>query len=508
MRTRAAAPVPFRAPERAPGGVPFPAVAAASRGHQLGSISMQSGPAQPLQAQPIQLVGEEEAVRVRSRYYGRLGIHGGPGVQVRNGIPPHRLPRRRPLLRLIDEEVRRDPVPHLQIFPPERPPVHREIRNYGAIPRLEGNLQERNEPVLRDEEADLEMAPLLGRPRRQPITGQNVADFLTANTPGPITGVSGFSSASSSLLNPPTANVPSGFANSSYVQKLQPLSRPMTGVGTGASLFTGGMDLLSTGLEARQMHQRGWRRFWSGLKASIKKPFGYHEDRSGQEAEDRSASKRLVANSVQNLGDFGFNQVPTAVSSITSLAGGTAAPILGTLASGAGMGINSLVAARSLYRGHRAAEHEGNLERLRGIQDPGMQAVVDHQKGQMNRRKWRSRIGAFGATLGAVGGGLLLGGLLGASMLTPIGWALAAAGGLAAAGLGAYKFARWYQKRKAGTLHTERERHARALHTAANDHRNPGYADALRILNARGITPEQVTGDEGLNLLKRKSESW
>jgi hypothetical protein len=350
---------------------------------------------------------------------------------------------------------------------------------------------------------------LLGNPRL-PITSQNTLDFLTANTPGPITGVSGFSSAGSSLLNPPTSNVPSGFANSSFVQKLHPLSRPMSGVGAGANLFTGGMDLLSTGLEVNQMRKRGFGRFWSGLKASIKKPFGYHEDRSGQDAEDRSASKRLVANSVQNLGDLGLNQVPTAVSSIAGLAGKTVSPLLGTLSAGAGMGISALVALRSLYRGHRAARHEKALGGIApsSLDTQGMREVREHLEGQMNRRKRRARFGAAGAMLGAVGGGLLLGGLLGASMLTPIGWALAAAGGLAAAGLGLHKLYRWHKKRKAGTLHTERERRAGELHAAATNSKHPGYRDALNLLNALDVTPEQVRGDEGLDLLKRKFESW
>ena len=92
--------------------------------------------------------------------------------------------------------------------------------------------------------------------------------------------------------------------------------------------------------------------------------------------------------------------------------------------------------------------------------------------------------------------------------LTPVGWALAAAGGLAAAGLGAYKLYRWNKKRKAGTLGVERDRNARALHAAATGPVGQARTDAHRILRARGIDPAQIQGDEGLALLRRKSESW
>jgi outer membrane lipoprotein SlyB len=127
----------------------------------------------------------------------------------------------------------------------------------------------------------------------------------------------------------------------------------------------------------------------------------------------------------------------------------------------------------------------------------------------MNKRKKRNLIGAAGATMGAVGGGLLLGGLLGASMLTPIGWGLAAAGGLVAAGLGIHKLYRWHQKRKAGQLGVERDKHARTLHKAINAPDNDQeHREAVKLLRARGISREQATGPEGLDLLKRKAESW
>lgn len=351
----------------------------------------------------------------------------------------------------------------------------------------------------------------VGQQGPQGISGQNALDFLTANTPGPITGLSGLSSATTSILSPPTTQVPQGFANSSFVQKLQTISPEMKGFSAGSSLLTGGADVLSTLAEGRQIHKRGWGRFFKGLWASIKKPFGFHRDASGREAEDRSAAKRFVVNTATNVADLGLNQGPTAATSIASLTSHTLPTVLGPIAAGAGAGISSLVMARSLYRGHRAAKHQGNLETLinqGAIQDPTMQQVAAHHRDQMQKRKVRSRLGAAGALLGAVGGGLLLGGLLGASMLTPIGWALAAAGGLAAAALGAHKLYRYHQKRKRGILGVERQQRALELHTAANGPIGQARTDAHAILTARGIDPLQVQGPEGLEFLRRKAESW
>ena len=362
-------------------------------------------------------------------------------------------------------------------------------------------------------------------PRRQPVTGQNVVDFATANTPGPITGVSGAAEALTSLVNPPTSNVPSGFANSGYANRLAPASRALSGVSAGTNVLSGGADLLAIGADLRAMHRKGgaeggWKRFWSGLKANFRNPFARSRDRSAEDAEKRSEAKRLVVNTATNAADLGANQVPSAISSIASATGHAAPAVLGTVASGASMGINAVVAGRSLWRGGRAWKHESNVnEMLRNDRqldedDPqklsgAMRAAAEHQAAQMNKRKKRSLIGAAGATLGAVGGGLLLGGLLGASMLTPIGWGLAAAGGLVAAGLGAHKLYRWHQKRKAGQLGVERERHAQTLHKAIN---NPDTAEeheqGKKLLAARGITPEQATGPEGIDFLKRKAEAW
>lgn len=442
-------------------------------------------------------------------------------------------PQRGELVNLPRRDERREEPRHSHQRLPSssvrRDSGSRRVSGYGSIANRDDAPILINDPQRRDRSLE-ENEPLLdlgGERRRRPqsVTGQNVHDFFTANTPGPITGLSGGTSAVASLLNPPTTNVRPGFANSTYVQRLQPLSTTMTGVGAGASVFTGTMDTLATFTEARQFHKRfgrrdeqgrsGLRRFWDGLVATVKRPFIGRRARrleSSQHAEERSAAKRLLVNTATNVADLGLNQVPTATNSIMSLAGSTAPTVLGPLAAGAGAGISSLVAARSLYRGHRAAKHEGRMESLLGgrnpLQNEEMRAVAEHQRSQMNRRKWRSRLGAAGATLGAVGGGLLLGGLLGASMLTPVGWALAAAGGLAALGLGAYKLYRWNKKRKAGTLGVERNRHAESLHTAANDPNHEGHAEARRILEARGIGLAQVEGDLGLEFLKRKAEAW
>lgn len=343
---------------------------------------------------------------------------------------------------------------------------------------------------------------------RGPITRQNWLDFVTANTPGPITGVSGGISAAASVLNPPTppnSNVPPGFANSRYVQGLAPVSTAMTGIGAATNIATGAADLTGLASDVYNIGAMGPGNFGRGLLANLPG----HVDQSATQAENRSASKRLALSAVTNAADLGANQVPSAINNIATLTGHAAPAVLGTVASSASMGINALVAARSGYRGYRAGTHEGNLNALRGL-TPNMQAVADHQAAQMNKRKKRSWLGALGATMGAVGGGLLLGGLLGASMLTPIGWGLAAAGGLVAAGLGAHKLYRWWQKRKAGTLGQARDQHATSLYNAATNAAHPDHASATRILTARGITPRQLQGNpaDALKLIKRKNESW
>jgi hypothetical protein len=349
------------------------------------------------------------------------------------------------------------------------------------------------------------------QPRQsQPVTGQHAVDFVTANTPGPLTGASGTTNALTSVFNPPTDNIPKGFDK--YGNTFQAASKPLSGVSAATNMFTGGADLLSIGAEARDMHKKGgWSRFWSGLKANFRNPFKKPKDADARTAEARSATKRLLVNTTTNAADVGLNQVPSAWSSVASITGQTAPHVLGPMASGASMGISSVVAARSLWRGGRAAMHEGRVNKLiknDELQSPAMKEAAEHHSAQMKKRKTRSLIGAAGATMGAVGGGLLLGGLLGASMLTPIGWGLAAAGGLVAAGLGIHKLWRWHQKRKAGQLGVERNKHAQALHTAINTPNHPDRADAKKLLKARGISKEQVMGPEGADFLKRKAESW
>jgi hypothetical protein len=384
---------------------------------------------------------------------------------------------------------------------------HLQVARYGAV----------ND--VNDEE------PVRGR---KPVTGQNVLDFATANTPGPITGVSGAANAVSSVLNPPTTNVRSGFANSRFVNTMAPLSRGATATSAATNVATGLADVTGIVSDAVSMHKKGgWSRFWGGLKANFRNPFAKPKDSTAEAAEGRSEAKRLLVNTATNATDLGANQIPSAISSVGTLTGHAAPAVLGTVAAGAGMGINSVVAARSLWRGGRAAMHESRVNKLLAENEvaksrllvdpenpeltPEMEAAAKHHSEQMNKRKKRSLIGAAGATLGAVGGGLLLGGLLGASMLTPIGWGLAAAGGLVAAGLGAHKLYRWWKKRKEGTLGEARKTHANTIYNAMQqpeDH--PDRQSASKLLKARGITPEQLHGDRGeaINLLKRKAEAW
>ncbi|MEP7013135.1 MAG: hypothetical protein ABJC13_22670 [Acidobacteriota bacterium] len=57
---------------------------------------------------------------------------------------------------------------------------------------------------------------------------------------------------------------------------------------------------------------------------------------------------------------------------------------------------------------------------------------------------------------------------------TSIGWALAGAGALTAAGLGAYKLYRHFKKKRERRLGTQRDTHADNLHNAVvgNDRKN------------------------------------
>jgi hypothetical protein len=336
-------------------------------------------------------------------------------------------------------------------------------------------------------------------------------DFITANTPGPITGVSGTGEAVTGLLNPPTSHVNPDWANKPYVQALAPHTKAVSMAGGISNMATGVADGVGFLSEAHAMHKKGgWSRFWSGLKANFRNPFKAPQDRSAEEAERRSEAKRLVVNSAQNLGDLGANQVPSAISNIATATGHAAAPVLGTVAAGAGAGINAAVAGRSWWRGLRAWWHERKLNKLdKTTLTPDMAAAAEHHEQQLGKRKRRNVVGAIGATAGAVGGGLLLAGLLGATALTPVGWGLAAAGGLVAAGLGAYKLGRWAYKKYKG-IGSERDHHAQKLHEAIENN-NPGdteYDSAVRVLGARGITPDQVRGKEGRAFLKRKAESW
>jgi hypothetical protein len=324
--------------------------------------------------------------------------------------------------------------------------------------------------------------PAAAQIKSRPFSGQDVREFVTANTPGPITGVSGLTSTAVSL-KAGAGNTPTGALGK---------------VGLGANIATGAADAVGLLSDMNTVRQMGASRFVSGLGRTITRTRG----RNAQEAEDRSASKRVVANTVQNAWDA-TNQA----SSILTATGRHVPQALGAVASGAGVGVNALVAGRSAYRAIRAQKHESamNREIARGRLSPAMQAAAQHHADQMNTRKKRSWLGFGGAALGVAGGAMLL-----AGMATPVGWGLAAAGGLVAAGLGAYKLGRWAYKKYKGTLGVDREKHAQTLHTAINDPR-ASAADrnqATRLLRARGITPAEVTGTAGKDLLKRKAEAW
>ena len=342
---------------------------------------------------------------------------------------------------------------------------------------------------------NIQQAQQHGNAQQPSRWGQNALDFVTANTPGPITGASGLVSNAVSWAAGPS-NSPTGMA---------------ANVGLGSNVATGLADVTGIVSDLHTAYSMGTDRLGRGLRANARG----HVDQSAAEAEDRSAVKRMGVNTLQNVADVGLNQGPTAANTVLTATGHAAPAVLGTMAAGAGMGVNALVAARSAYRGYRAGTHESNLNTLLSgnqITDPAVRAAAEHHRDQMSSRKKKSWLGAAGATLGAVGGGLLLGGLLGASMLTPIGWGLAAAGGAVAAGLGLYKFGRWAYKKWKG-IGSTRDQHAQALHAAATSQANDPQSVATRnqahqVLAARGITPQQVQGPEGVGLLKRKAESW
>jgi hypothetical protein len=323
------------------------------------------------------------------------------------------------------------------------------------------------------------------------ITWRNVRDFVIANTPGPITGISGAlgtgASAASSLLDTGTSAL-----------------RGVSKLGAGANLVTAAANLVGIGGEIYDTYKNGGvKRFWGGLKAN--NPFKNAQDANASDAQSRSAAKGSVLTTTTNAIDLA-NQVPSALNSITSASGETGPQALGTIASSASMAANTIVALRSGYRAWKSQKHARNVDKLLAengeLKSEGVKGAAKYFSRQMKKRRWRNAAGALGAAASVVGSGLTIGGLTVAGPLA------AAGGGLIATGLGAHKLWRWNKKRKAGQLGVEREKHARAIHTAINNPEHRDHDDAVKLLKARGISPQQAMGDEGVEFLKRTALSW
>lgn len=345
-------------------------------------------------------------------------------------------------------------------------------------------------------------------PYAPPSRATQLANFVAINSPGTQTGAVGGLAGVNSLLAPPT-QIP-GVSSSRYAASAGPYT---TGAGAGLNMLAGGSDLLATAQGVNNMRQEGGIR---GFFRGIRDTFSRRANETGQQAETRSTAKRLAVDAPVNLADAASQgmQAGNAISSLTHAGTSILPAATGLATAGIGAGVQTIVAGRAGYRAYRAHGHKAQIDALRaaGGMSPNMTAAADHMSQQLAKRRKRNILGGLGAGLGAVGGGLLLGGLLGVAALTPIGWALAGAGALAAAGLGAYKLYRHYQKKNSPAgqrLGEQRALHARNLHHAAS---NPGHADhahALQILASHGVTQAQASDPHrGEQLIRRKLESW
>ena len=342
----------------------------------------------------------------------------------------------------------------------------------------------------------------------------NTANAISINSPGTQTGAVGLASGVNSLLTPPK-QIPrtSGYLNAT--------GKYTTGVGAGLNALGMGSDLVASAQGLHNMSKEGGvRGFGQGIWDTLSRPFSRNkqQNETGTQAETRSTAKRLAVDLPVNLADASSQgmQMGNAISSLTHAGTSVLPSVLGTASAGIGAGVQGIVAARAGWRFGRAWHHKRAVDRVRkgfaNRQDvsPENQAAANHMSTQLGKRRARSLIGGLGATAGAVGGGLLLGGLLGgAALLTPIGWGLVGAGALVAAGLGIHKLYKHFKKKKAGTLGTDRQRHADNLHDAVIGNHQQNKADALAILKSHGITEAQASDpNKGKQLIRRKLEGW
>ena len=395
-------------------------------------------------------------------------------------------------------------------------------RSYGSFHQPSGDLK-LNRSSLSDSDHGGMDSPLLGQKkpsgwsRFKSWVGRsldsNAANFVSINSPGTQTGVVGGASGVNSFLSPPSQIK----SSASFTAKTGPYTG---GIGAGLNMLGGVSDLVATGQGLNNMSKEGGiRGFGRGLWDTLSKPFSRRKQKkeTGTQAETRSTAKRLAVDLPVNLADASSQgmQGANAISSLVH--GGTSvlSPVLGVASAGIGTGVQGIVAGRAAWRMGRAWHHKRKIDKLRTSQryqemSKKNQDAADYMSDQLGKRRTRNLIGGLGATAGAVGGGLLLGGLLGgAALLTPIGWGLVGAGALVAAGLGIHKLYKHFKKKGEGTLGTERDTHANNLHRAVVGDNDQDRRDALKILKSHGITKAQARDPvKGKQLIKRKLEGW
>jgi hypothetical protein len=317
-----------------------------------------------------------------------------------------------------------------------------------------------------------------GNPPRAGVAGgpdlvKAAGNILDADSTGPNTGLAGTLGEGGTLTNNPdyyTVGDPSKQAAASFA----------SGIGGGLA------DTAS---------------ILSGIRSVVKHgPAIIANDRSQTDAAQinaRSETRGGAANVAINSADLGGNRLPNAITVGSNLASSSASAGLATAAAVTGPLVSGVVMLRS---GRRAVRAHNELNHLKAIG-----AVNEHSAGtkayleaQLKERRLRAGIGAAGAAIGVAGG---------ATAMTPAGWALAATSGLISVGLGAYKAGRWVHKRSNGTLGVKRRAEATNLRDNARSADGAVNGDAKRILGAIGLTPDQVAGDAGVELIMRKMKS-
>lgn len=384
--------------------------------------------------------------------------------------------------------------------------------NYGSISQRPSGLvtvNRRSHSDSEDDEEGLRLPLVQGNRGTGGSKLEKLANFVSINSPGTQTGVVGGVGGVNTALSIPTT-VPK-LQNSSYTSKM---TSPTTGIGAGLNILGGMSDLVATGQGLHNMSQEGG---FAGFFRGMRDTFSRRRNETGAQAETRSTAKRLAVDTTVNLTDAA-NQGMQGANAISSLMhGGTSVlpHALGGVTAGLGAGVQGVVAGRAAWRMGRAWHHKRKVDAIRhgigfGQMSPENQAAANHMSQQLGKRRTRNIIGGLGATAGAVGGGLLLGSLLGgAALLGPIGWGLIGASALVAAGLGIHKLYKHYQKKNAGTLGIDRQRHADNLHDAVVGNHQQNKADALRILGSHGITEDQAKDPvKGKQLIRRKLEGW